>query len=481
MILLGVMSQRGLGVPKDEVDGLAWYRKAADAGDPRGVSLVMTSVSSGIGVAKDSREGKALMDAMQKRSWATASAAPTLAERAAAGDARSQFNLAAQLEQEQNYDEAIKWYNRAAAQGFRSAELNLAQMYENGIGVKQNKAEARKRYRKLASLGDGEARWRAARLAAADQDYAEALQLYNRSIRDGDQRALVELGQMYEQGRGVPKDVRRAVELYERAAEQSRWARAKLGVLYLEGNEIPKDYEKARRWLQRAAADGNPAARNNLGLMYDRGLGVGVDHAAAADLYLAALRGGNVQARGNLESLFATGRGAPEGAAALDWYRRGAEAGVMSAQYQLGRIYAKGEIVPRNDELATEWLARAAEQGHPQARKEAAELYYAMGKDAEAVALGHEGAARRLSAKLKAAGHPDADAELHRYLANAPTRFPPPPVWPEGIARDPGDDPARSIAIRVGGVADFQSAAINAATANAWDIIRWFPETDSKR
>jgi len=481
MILLGVMSQRGLGVPKDEADGLAWYRKAAEAGDPRGVSLVITSASNGIGVAKDSPEAKALMDAMQKRAWAAASAPRTLAERAAAGEARSQFNLAAQLEREKNYDEAIKWYQRAAAQGFGSAELNIAQMYEKGIGVKENKAEARLRYRKLADAGDGEARWRAARLAAADQDYAEALKFYNRSIRDGDQRAMVELGQMYEEGRGVPKDVRHAVELYERAAEQSRWARAKLGAMYLEGNGIPKDYEKARSWLQRAAADGNAAARNNLGLMHDRGLGVGVDHAAAADLYLAALGGGNVQARGNLESLFAEGRGAPEGAAALDWYRRGAEAGVMSAQYQLGRIYAKGEIVPRNDALAAEWLMKAAQQGHPAARKEAAELLYAMGNDMEAANLGHEGAARRLTAKLKAAGHAGADAELRRYLADAPRRFPPPPKWPEGMDREPGDDQSRTIAIRVGGVADMQSAAVNAATANAWDIIRWFPETDGKR
>ena len=451
MILLGVMSQRGLGAEANAAEAAGWYRKAGEAGNQRGAALA----------------GMPLVHF----------APATPEQQAEKGDPRAQFNLAARLEQEKKYDEAIKWYARAAAQDFRPAELNLAQMYEKGWGVKQDNAEARRRYRRLSDLGDNEARWRAARLAAADGDTAEALKLYDRLMRDDEYRALLDVGQMNEEGRGAPKNLQRALELYERAADRSPWARAKLGILYLES----KNYPKARIWLQRAANDRNAAALNNLGLMHDRGLGGKPDYTAARDLYLRALGAGNQQAYGNLENLFAEGRGAPSGPAAVDWYRRGAAVGITSAMYKLGRIYARGEGgVPRDEKAAVELLMRAAERGHDGARKEAGELLYAMGRDMEAAALGHEGAIKRLAAKYAAGGHKEAEAELRAYLKESQRRMPPPPVLPSGVALDPGPDQSRTIAVRVGGVAAPQGAAMDAGMANVYDIIRWFPETDGK-
>ena len=476
MTLLGVMAQRGLGVEKDEAAALAWYRKAAEAGDRRAMNIVTTNVYNGIGIAKDSPEAKALAQDMMQRTAAVATAAATPAQAAERGDPRQQFNLAAQLEQERKYDEAIQWYTRAAAQDFRPAELNLAQMYEKGIGVKQDSAEARKRYRRLSDLGDAEARYRLARLAADAGDTKEAVALYERLVRDDDSRAMVDLGQMHEEGRGVPKNPARAAQLYEGAAERSNWARAKLGILYLES----KDFSKARHWLQRSANDGNGAARNNLGVMHERGLGGPADYRAARDLYFRALEARNPEAMGNLENLFASGRGAPSGEAAVEWYKRGADIELPSAQYRLGRIYARGEGVPRNEPLAAVYLQNAAQQGHPEARKEAAELFYKMGMDQEAAALGHDGAARRLAEKLDGKGYPGSREELRRYLAQ-PRSFPPPPKFPEGLSRDPGPDQSRTMTVRVGGVAVAQSAAFDANQSNVWDIIRWFPETDGRK
>ena len=289
---------------------------------------------------------------------------------------------------------------------------------------------------------------------------------------------MLDVGELHEQGRGVPKDMRRAVALYEQASARSPWARFKLGVIYL---ETLKDYPKAQAWLRRSADDGHPGARNNLGLMYDRGLGVKVDYAAARELYLSALGGGNDEARGNLESFFAEGRGAPSGPPALEWYRAGAEAGIASAQYRLGMMYAKGEGVARDERTAADWLLKAAHQGHPEARKEAAELFFALGEDLQAASLGHEGAARRLADKLIKAGQPDTAAELMRnFRDNQRRRLPPPPVHAQGVATDPGDDPRRTIMVRIAGVGVAQAAAADPAIGNVYDIIRWFPETDGK-
>lgn len=54
----------------------------------------------------------------------------------------------------QNYGEALRWYRKAAGQGYASAEYNLGNMYYYGRGVTQDQAEAVRWYRKAADHGD---------------------------------------------------------------------------------------------------------------------------------------------------------------------------------------------------------------------------------------------------------------------------------------------------------------------------------------
>jgi len=468
MVLLGVMHQRGLGTAKDERAALAWYKKAADAGDPRAPRLVYLLAMNGRGTDKDSPEAKALVQ--QVHAWEAAAMTAGLRQSAEAGDARGQFNLAARLEREKKYDEAVKWYERAAAQGFGPAELNLAHMYETGIGVTQDTAQARRRYRKMAELGDPDGRFRTARLAAQAGDFPEALKYYERGVRDDEWRATLDLGEMYEHGRGVKQDLKHAISLYEKFAERSAWARFKLGVLYMD-----IDPARAHAWLRRSAADGNAAANNNLGWMHEKGLGIEADPSAAREHYLAGYSRGSAEAKGNLERIFANAIGSHS----VEDYRGAAEIGISSAQYRLGMMYRKGENVPRDDKAALDWLLRAANQANPEARKEAAQIHYEMGDDARAAMLGHEAAGRRLVAKLDAVGDHQAAAELRRYLAQPP-RFPAAPTWPQGITAA-REDEARTMFFRGGGVPLPQPAARDAAMADVYDIIRWFPGSDGKK
>ncbi|MBA4143875.1 MAG: sel1 repeat family protein [Nitrosospira sp.] len=59
---------------------------------------------------------------------------------------------------------------------------------------------------------------------------------------------------MYDNGKGVPKDVAKAVHWYQKAAEQGH-ARAQiiLAVMYTKGERVPKDAVKAMEWYQKAA------------------------------------------------------------------------------------------------------------------------------------------------------------------------------------------------------------------------------------
>ena len=55
---------------------------------------------------------------------------------------------------------------------------------------------------------------------------------------------------------------------------------------------------------------------------------------------------------------------------ALKWYRMSAEHGAANAQCELGRCYAKGEILAMDKIEALKWFRKAAEQGSPDARGE---------------------------------------------------------------------------------------------------------------
>ena len=51
---------------------------------------------------------------------------------------------------EKSYEEAAKWYEKAAKQGFAEAQFSLGAMYYNGYGVEQSYEEAAKWYEKAA-------------------------------------------------------------------------------------------------------------------------------------------------------------------------------------------------------------------------------------------------------------------------------------------------------------------------------------------
>ena len=56
-----------------------------------------------------------------------------------------------------------------------------------------------------------------------------------------------------------------------------------LGWMYAEGSGVPKDEKQAVEWFRKAADLGNPAAMSNLGWMYANGRGVAKDEKQAVE------------------------------------------------------------------------------------------------------------------------------------------------------------------------------------------------------
>jgi len=94
---LGLLYERGLGVPHDPALALVWYHRAADQGDALAEFHIGSLYERGLGVGRD-------------------------------------------------YSEAAAWYQRASDKGNESAQAALAYLYDRGLGVERDFGEAEALY-----------------------------------------------------------------------------------------------------------------------------------------------------------------------------------------------------------------------------------------------------------------------------------------------------------------------------------------------
>src|SRR5579863_5507148 len=120
-----------------------------------------------------------------------------------------------------------------AEQGDIKAEKLLASMYYYGRGVPQN--------------------------------YAAAVQWYQKGADQGDAEAEYYLSFMYHEGKGVPLDNANFLLWCRRAADQG-FARAEfvLGNAYYDGKVLSQDYAEAVRWYRKAADQNDPNSESAL-------------------------------------------------------------------------------------------------------------------------------------------------------------------------------------------------------------------------
>ena len=220
-----------------------------------------------------------------------------LRTKAEADDPVAQFELAWAYEQgegvEQSYEEAEKWYRKAADQGHANAQYNLGVFYERGRGVVQSYEEAVKWYRKAADQGYADAQYNLGRCycrgEGVEQSYEEAVKWFRRAADQGDADAQCYLGVCYFRGDGVSRSYEEAIKLYRKAAEQGNVvAQWNLGVSHEYGRGVPQDWEEAAVWYERAAERGYAMAQKQMTKCYREGLGVPVDEEKAIyweDLY----------------------------------------------------------------------------------------------------------------------------------------------------------------------------------------------------
>jgi TPR repeat protein len=204
--------------------------------------------------------------------------------------------------------------------------------------------------------------WLVHREKAIDRKLAEDARILREQGERGDAKAQFNLGKMYFQGHGVPRDYVEAVRWYRKAAEQGdAKAQNNLALMYSQGVGVPLDYAEAVRWYRKAAGQGDARSQYGLGFMLHQGLGAPQDSAEAVRWCRAAADQGYPMAQYAVGLMYRFGQGAPQDyAEAVRWYRKAADQGDEEAQMSLAYLYYHGQGVPRNYALAARWLGKVA-------------------------------------------------------------------------------------------------------------------------
>ena len=279
----------GEGVKKDEVEAFKIYRKAADAGSAealyelhdfynlgwsggtvdktkaaealrKSAEMGYVEAQRSLGLHSQHAYNGQAIDLAEAVKWYRLAAAQgdssskaylehlkdviPLLEPAEQGDVEAQYKLAhyiadhdeiGNLSDHSSSDAIRKWLLKAAENGHRAAQVELAESYgyfENG-------------------------NWWITR----GNDFAEAAKWYRKAAEQGDPMALGMLGWLYATGRGVDKDLKTAVEWFRKGAAQGN-AEALFGMGFsvkegwLEPYHEDKDWKTVVDWYVKAADSG---------------------------------------------------------------------------------------------------------------------------------------------------------------------------------------------------------------------------------
>ena len=126
---LGICYTKGEGVAKDDVQAVAWWRKAADQGFASAQTLLGNCYLDGEGVPKDQEQ--AVSWYRKAAEQGNTSAQMSLGECYANGRGVAK-----------DFVQAVKWWRHASEQGYVLADYNLGGCYANGEGVAKDQIEA---------------------------------------------------------------------------------------------------------------------------------------------------------------------------------------------------------------------------------------------------------------------------------------------------------------------------------------------------
>lgn len=214
---MGLARLQGNGCKQDEQLGKKYLDTASAMGSSSGKFYLALCYFNGYGCDPDSLMADRLLH-----------------ESADSGYVRAMNLLGELYENQDDFEKAFHYYEKAAERGSWDGYCNLGYCYEKGQGV-------------ILS-------------------YKKAVELYRKAADEGSLRGMKMLANCYLEGIGVEKDSKQVIALLEKAASMGDApSMYYLGQLYEEGeDDFPKDKKKAKEWYKKAADLGYQPAKDAL-------------------------------------------------------------------------------------------------------------------------------------------------------------------------------------------------------------------------
>ena len=321
---------------------------------------------------------------------------PELRPLAEQGDAGAQFQIGTKYLAgrwiRKDTAEGLRWLRASAEQGFTKAQLHLGTYYADAENDDPAALAWFRRAAENASERDGAiaARKAGVILSSDAGTSSEAVRYFRRAAERSDPQAQVLLGTMYLDGRGVTKSSADGLKWIEQAATANYvLAKHVLTFVHAEGvGTAPNILAAASPPSGSRTATNQADAFYFIGTFYHRGFRI--DREGKPILSWVLARTGfddeSIRRYFNGQRVSADYQWA-DWTRALAWYRKGAEAGHIGAQVNLGLIHFDFRGGNWDCAEGMRWMRQAADRGDPTAQLNLGS-FFLQGPDRSAVRIG---------------------------------------------------------------------------------------------
>lgn len=269
-----------------------------------------------------------------------------------------------------NDQAAQMWFRRATVSppSTASEKAMLAEAYIEGYGVAPNVDKAFTLYKESASLGNERAMRQVGRMyqlgQGVDADVGTATEWYIKAIELGDAPAMIEMGLLKQATvKGTSGD-QQALVYFKRAADLGELkAMRLLGKLYSTNNSDLYDPELSSQWYEKAALQGDVSSMFSLVDLYSDNRDLQSDSAKVKHWVEAALKMSPSRPADllNIADAYAQGIGVTQNKAEAFRLRvLAAKNNDPKAMREVARSYQHGIGVVQQPDVALTWFSKAA-------------------------------------------------------------------------------------------------------------------------
>jgi len=203
-------------------------------------------------------------------------------------------------------------------------------------------------------------------------DFKTSMAHFKVLAESGNTEAMWYVGDMYNNGRGVDRNVTTAVEWFRKAAKENQpWALFEIAWFYKNGTGgYKRDAGTALDMFEQSGTHGYSLGQYHAGLAYLEGIGTDKDIDKARERFTRAADQGHLESQALVGDMYYHGKGVKiDDRKAHQYLKAAAERGHPLAQMNLAMMYENGDVVKKNLVQAYQWYKLAASKGNEDARR----------------------------------------------------------------------------------------------------------------